>query len=97
LYPDADTRTALTAEEPRLPVDYYLEQVPAPAGWADRACAYLRFSPGYEAEAGLARERGWPVRAVPGGHLHQIVDPAAVSQQVRELAGLDDIGLAGSG
>jgi len=87
LYPDARTRAAITAQEPRLPLDYYLEQVPAPAGWADRGCGYLMFSAGYENEAGLARRLGWPVRTVPGEHLHQIVDPDAVSRGIRELAG----------
>jgi len=86
LYPDASTRARMTAQEPRLPLDYYLEQVPAPSGWADRGCGYLMFSAGYASEAGLARQRGWPVRAVPGEHLHQIVDPETVSQAVLGLA-----------
>jgi hypothetical protein len=87
MYPDAETRTAMTGQEPGLPLDYYLEQVPASAGWADRRCAYLRFSAGYESEAELARRRGWAVRTAPGEHLHQIVDPEGVSQAIRELAG----------
>jgi hypothetical protein len=95
MYPDADSRAAMTAQEPRLPLDYYLEQVPAPASWSDRRCGYLRFSAGYESEAELARQRGWPVRTVPGEHLHQLVDPMGVSQVIRELA--EDAGLAGSG
>jgi hypothetical protein len=78
----------VTAEEPRLPLDYYSERVPAPAGWADRPCGYLMFSPGYQKEAGLARSRGCgPVRTLPGEHLHQIVDPGAVSGAVLDLAG----------
>jgi hypothetical protein len=87
MYPDADTRVAMSAQEPRLPLEYYREQVPAPAGWADRPCSYLRFSAGYESEAELARQRGWPVRTVPGEHLHQIVDPETVSRAITELAG----------
>jgi hypothetical protein len=87
LYPDPETRSALSAEEPALPLDYYLEQVPAPPGWADRACGYLMFSAGYESEAGLARQYGWPVRTVPGEHLHQIVDPAGVTRAILGLVG----------
>jgi hypothetical protein len=94
MYPDACTRAEMTEQEPRLPLDYYLEQVPAPAGWADRRCGYLRFSTGYESEAELARQRGWPVRTVSGEHLHQVMDPEAVGREIQELA--EDIGLAGS-
>jgi hypothetical protein len=87
LYPDPETRSALRAEEPTLPLDYYLEQVPAPAGWADRPCGYLMFSAGYESEAGLTRQLGWQVRTVPGEHLHQIVDPAGVARAILGLEG----------
>jgi hypothetical protein len=86
LYPDPETRRALSAQEPALPLDYYLEQVPAPAGWADRGCGYLMFSAGYESESGLAGRYGWPVRTVSGEHLHQIVDPDGVSRAILGLA-----------
>jgi hypothetical protein len=81
-------RAAVTAEQPRLPVDYYTEQVPVPGGWDDHRCGYLMFSEPYAADAQEARRRGWPVRELPGGHLHQIVDPAAVAAAVSDLAGI---------
>jgi hypothetical protein len=87
LFPDPRTRRVVTAEEPRLPLAYYREQVPAPAGWAARPCAFLQFSAGYEEPAGLARSLGWPVRTVPGEHLHQVVDPGAVARALLDLAG----------
>jgi hypothetical protein len=82
------TREAVTREQPRLPLDYYLEQVPVPAGWDDHRCAYLLFSTSYQDQATLARKRGWPVRRVPGEHLHQIVDPDGVAQALLALASL---------
>ncbi len=85
MFPDARTREVITAELPRLPLAYYLEQVPAPAGWDERVCGYLRFSEGYEDQATRARERGWPVLEVPGEHLHQVVDPAAVASAILAL------------
>lgn len=86
LFPDEHTRLVVTAEQPRLPLRYYLEHVPAPAGWDDRPCGYLMFSPAYKDEAARAAARGWPVRTEPGMHLHQIVDPDGVSRALAHLA-----------
>jgi hypothetical protein len=79
LFPDEQTRRVVTEEQPRLPLSYFEEPVPVPAGWADHPCGYLLFGPPYEPIADEARERGWPVVHLPGGHLHQIVNPAAVA------------------
>lgn len=88
LFPDDATREAVTGELPRLPLAYFLERVPAPAGWDRDRCAYLHFSSGYDAEARQAAERGWPVRHLRGEHLHQLVDPAGVAAALTALAGL---------
>jgi hypothetical protein len=85
MFPDPRTRTVVSSEQPRLPLGYYLERVPAPDGWAGH-CAYLMFSEGYAEQAAQARQRGWPVQVVPGGHLHQIVDPDAVADTLIDLA-----------
>jgi pimeloyl-ACP methyl ester carboxylesterase len=82
LFPDAETRAAVSAEQPRLPLSYYEQQIPAPGGWGDRPCGYLLFGPSYEGMAHEARERGWAVDELPGGHLHQLVDPAAVAARL---------------
>jgi hypothetical protein len=87
LFPDAVTRAEVSAEQPRLPLSYYEQSVPVPAGWDDHPCAYLLFGPAYEAEAAEARARGWAVAHEPGAHLHQLVDPDAVARRIVELSG----------
>jgi hypothetical protein len=79
LFPDPRIRSAVSAEQPRLPLSYYEQQIPVPTGWDHRPCGYLLFGPPYDRIAQQARERGWDVDEVPGGHLHQIVDPDAVT------------------
>lgn len=86
LFPDEATRQAVVAEQPRLPLAYFEQSVPVPAHWDDQPCAYVQFSPAYDAAAAQARERGWRVERVPGGHLHMLVDPAGVAHVLRTLA-----------
>ncbi|GAA4604021.1 hypothetical protein BJY16_004831 [Actinoplanes octamycinicus] len=85
LFPDEGTRAAVTAEQPRLPLSYYEQRIPVPAGWDARPCGYLLFSPAYQPVAREAAGRGWPVTRVPGGHLHQVVDPDAVAGQLTAM------------
>lgn len=87
LFPDEHAREVITDEQPRLPLAYYQEQVPVPGGWDSHRCAFLLFSAGYRDQAERARQRGWPVRAVPGEHLHQVVDPEGVTGALVALAG----------
>jgi pimeloyl-ACP methyl ester carboxylesterase len=82
LFPDPQTRSRISAEQPRLPLSYYEQQIPVPDGWDDRPCGYLLFGPPYDRWAQQARERGWDVDHVPGGHLHQLVDPDAVTTRI---------------
>jgi hypothetical protein len=82
LFPDEATRTAVSAEAPRLPVGYFEEPIPAPPGWDTKPCGYLRFSEAYGAEAEEAARRGWTVEHLPGLHLHQLVDPDAVADRI---------------
>ena len=82
LFPDPRTRSEVSAEQPRMPLSYYEQRFPAPAGWDDRPCGYLLFGPPYDSVARQARERGWAVDVVPGGHLHQVVDPDAVAARI---------------
>ena len=86
MLPDPAMRQVITAEQPRLPLDYYLEQIPVPTGWDEKPCGYLLFSGAYEGQAAEARRRGWPVRTTPGEHLHQVVDPEPVCQALLELS-----------
>ena len=83
LFPDAATRAAMTAEEPRLPFAHYEQSVPVPAGWNDDVvCGYLLFGPPYDQVAADARSRGWLVEELPGQHLHQLVDPDATADRL---------------
>jgi hypothetical protein len=66
----------------RLPLSYYEESIPVPAGWDDRPCGYLLFGPPYDPMARDARERGWTVEYLPGRHLHQLVDPETVTSRI---------------
>jgi hypothetical protein len=86
MFPDPQTQRAVEAEQPRLPLTYYEQQVPVPAGWDAVPCGYLQFSEHYAPKAQDARERGWDVERIPGLHLHQLVDPGAVTAQLLALA-----------
>jgi pimeloyl-ACP methyl ester carboxylesterase len=87
MLPDPATRQVIVAEQPRLPLDYYLEHIPVSEGWDDHPCGYLLFSQAYERQADEARRRDWPMRTTRGEHLHQVVDPSAVAQALLELSG----------
>ncbi|MFC4038587.1 alpha/beta fold hydrolase [Dactylosporangium siamense] len=87
LFPDEETRRAVEAEQPQLPLTYYDQQVPVPAGWDRAPCGYLRFSEHYEPAAREALDRGWAVAHVPGLHLHQLVDPEPVAAQLVAMTG----------
>jgi hypothetical protein len=87
LFPGEASRQAVTAELPRLPLDYFRQTVPVPAGWAGHRCGYVQFSEGYADEAQQASALGWPVRVVRGEHLHQVVDPGAVTGALLDIAG----------
>jgi hypothetical protein len=82
LFPDKETRAAVSAEVPRLPIAYFEEQIPVPPGWDEKPCGYLRFSEAYVAEAEEAARRGWAVAHLPGQHLHQLLDPDAVADRI---------------
>jgi Alpha/beta hydrolase family len=82
LFPDPQTRLRVSAEQPRLPLSYYEQQIPVPDGWDNRPCGYLLFCAPYEPMAQESRARGWDVDRVPGQHLHQLVDPDAVTASI---------------
>ena len=87
LFPDRRTRLSVSAEQSRLPLSYYEQQIPVPGGWDNQPCGYLLFGPPYDRMAQEARERDWDVEQVPGGHLHQLVDPDAVAARIVAMTG----------
>jgi len=82
MFPDPEIRSAVTKEQPRLPLAYFEQAIPVPPGWHDHPSAYVLFGPPYERLAASAAERGWDVFELPGAHLHQIVDPGGVAKIV---------------
>ena len=86
LFPDEATRRAVTAEQQRLPMAYFDAQVEVPAGWDDGLGAgYLAFGDTYAEERAAAERRGWPVRLMDGRHLHMLVDPSGVAEEIVAL------------
>jgi hypothetical protein len=86
MLPDRETRKAVEAEQPRLPLAYYEQSVPVPEGWDGRPCGYLLFGPPYQEVANEAAARGWAVEQLPGLHLHQVVDPDGVADRIAAMA-----------
>jgi hypothetical protein len=86
MLPDPAVRIRVAAEQPRLPLDYYTQPIPVPAGWDTVRCSFLWYGPPYDAVAEEAARRGWPVTRVPGMHLHQIVDPEGVTDALLKLS-----------
>ena len=92
LFPDAETRDRVEAEQSRLPLSYFADRMPVPAGWMRRPTAYLAFGDTYARERHVAEEEGWPVRVLPGGHLLMLTEPATVASALEGLLG--EIGLS---
>jgi pimeloyl-ACP methyl ester carboxylesterase len=85
--PDDERRAAVLAEMRPRGLDFFSEAIPVPAGWPDAPVAYLQFSPGYDVPAAKAREMGWPVREIEGGHFLMLIDPETVAEAIVDLAG----------
>jgi hypothetical protein len=85
LFPTEAARAAVEADARPLPLEFFEESVP-PGRQPPGGAGYLLFSPGYEPAAAQARLRGWPVRHLPGSHLHPLVAPADVAGALIELA-----------
>jgi hypothetical protein len=87
LVPDEALRTALAREMPSLPLAYFEQRIPSPAGWDRMPCAYLLLSAAYREAAAEARKREWPVEELTGAqHLHIAVAPEAVTDALVRLA-----------
>jgi pimeloyl-ACP methyl ester carboxylesterase len=91
LVPDDGLRAALVAGVRPRGTDFFTELLPVAPDWPDAPCGFLRLTPGYDAPARLAGQRGWP-RVLgpddrPGGHFAMLVDPAAVADDLGALLG----------
>jgi hypothetical protein len=86
LYPDEATRRSVNTEARPLPLDFFEERLPPiPDSWQSRRCGFLRFSEGYAEPAKQAAALGWPVRELPGEHLHMLVDPVGVAAALADF------------
>ncbi|RLV49037.1 hypothetical protein D9V37_10690 [Nocardioides mangrovicus] len=86
LFPDAPARRAVEAEQPRLPLTWFDQEVDVPPAWAEVPSAYLAFGDTYAEETALARSLSWPVVVIDGAHLHMLHDPAGVAAAIVSLA-----------
>jgi hypothetical protein len=86
LVPDARLRAELEADMEPLPLAYFDEEVPVPAGWEDRRIVYVHLSDAYGEDAATARERGWEVVELPGRHLDIATRPELVADVLRREA-----------
>jgi pimeloyl-ACP methyl ester carboxylesterase len=77
--PDAALRARFVAELRPLPLAVYEEPIPAPDGWDEAPCGYLRFSDPYLAAAEEARDLDFEYAELPGGHFMPLTDPGAVA------------------
>ncbi len=84
--PDDERRAAVLAEMRPRGLDFFSEPIPVLAGWPDAPCSYLQFSPAYDVPAAKARELGWPVRSIEGGHFLMLIDPETVAEAILALA-----------
>jgi alpha/beta hydrolase family protein len=85
LIPDVSLRERFVQELRPAPLALYEEHPPVVDGWPDALCGYLRFSALYADAEEQARRAGWQTREVSGGHLHMLVEPAAVADALIEL------------
>jgi pimeloyl-ACP methyl ester carboxylesterase len=84
--PNDERRAAVLAEIRPRGLDFFSEPIPVPDGWPDAPAAYLQFSQAYDVPAAMARELGWPVRAIEGGHFLILIDPETVTEAILALA-----------
>jgi hypothetical protein len=85
LFPSAAVREQVEREEPRLPLSYFAGSMTVPSGWDARPGAYLAFGDTYAEEVSDAVARGWPTRSLPGEHLHMLINPAQVADEIAAL------------
>ena len=83
--PNPTLRAALMAELQPHGQRYFNEPLPVFADWPDARCGYIHFSSAYNRAADDARQMGWPVAHISGGHFHMIVNPMRVARAIVDL------------
>jgi hypothetical protein len=82
LVPDDDIRAVVLAELPALPLSFFEDRAPVPAGWTASRCGYVLLSEAYAEQAAKAEANGWPVVRLAGGHLDIVTRPEAVTEAI---------------
>jgi len=85
LFPDTHVRARVEREQRALPLAYFRESLPVPAGWDTRPGAYLAFGDTYAEDRQEAVRRGWPTATLAGHHLHMLVEPRPVAAEIAIL------------
>ena len=91
IVPDPELAARLTADLRPRALPFWEEPIPVFAGWPDAPGACLFFTEAYRASAERAQAMGWPVREMPAGHFHMLVEPEAVAEALLELLALSGV------
>ena len=91
--PDERLRAQVVDDLRPQPLAFFDEPIPVFDGWPDAPCAYIQFVSAYEVFADRARNEGWDVQRIEGGHFHMLVDPVGVSDAL--LHAIEGYGLLG--
>jgi hypothetical protein len=67
------------------PHAFFTEPIPVARGFPDAPCAFLQFSPVYDAPAAHARARGWAYARLDAGHFALLTQPRAVTNALIAL------------
>ncbi len=85
ILPDPAIRRQMIAELRPRSLPFFTEPIPVSPAWPDAPCAYLQFIASYATYANRARNAGWNLRTIDGGHFHMLVDPVAVAETLIAL------------
>lgn len=80
--PDDILRRKMVSEVRPRSLAFFTEPIPVFSGWPDAPCAYIKFSAPYAWDFSQAKQAGWLVHELPGGHFHMLVDPPAVTDMI---------------
>lgn len=79
LIPDAGTRAAFVADQPRVPFAFLEAVSRADSAWEAMPAAYVQLSRAYDDTAAQAERLGWSVRRARMHHLAMVSDPDKVA------------------
>jgi thioesterase domain-containing protein len=86
--PDERLRRQVVVEMQPRGLPFFTEPIPVFDGWPDAPCIYIQFSAPYQKAADRAKEDGWLVYELDGGHFHMLVDETAVTDLILKAANM---------